>query len=97
MATIGRDRRVVAGHRNQRLVGSSFTLAVPACSEAVGIVRLVLMSSCANTGIGVAEIFEVSHEVSETFANVLVAEPDASQIVVHAEASGRAFDVVPVI
>lgn len=74
---------------------STMTLSVPARPEALGIVRLVLMSCGAAAGIDIDEIFARSHEVVESFTNALMSEPEASTIVIRTQVGAREVDLVP--
>lgn len=74
---------------------SSVMLSVPARPEALGIVRLVLMSCGAAAGIDIDEIFARSHEVVESFTNVLMSQPEASTIVIRTQVGARTVDLVP--
>lgn len=60
----------------------TLSLWVPARPEALGIVRLVLMSCGATAGVDIEKIFDRSQEVAEAFADALLATPDATKIVV---------------
>jgi hypothetical protein len=76
-------------------MNSTITLSVPARPEALGIVRLVLMSCGASAGIDIDEIFARSHEVVESFMNVLMSRPEASVIVIRTQTGAQAVDLVP--
>lgn len=75
---------------------STITLSVPARPEALGIVRLVLMSCGAAAGIDIDEIFARSQEVVESFTNTLVSQPEASSIVIRTQVGATDVDLVPV-
>ena len=72
---------------------SGLTLRVPARPEALGIVRLVLMSCGANSGLELKDIFALSREVAEAFTDMLVARPEARTIVIRADTGLRDVDV----
>ncbi|MGH2757930.1 MAG: hypothetical protein ACRDKJ_00030 [Actinomycetota bacterium] len=74
---------------------SAITLSVPARPEALGIVRLVLMSCGAAAGIDIDEIFARSHEIVESFTNVLMSQPEASTIVIRTQTGAHDVDLVP--
>lgn len=76
-------------------VTPTITLSVPARPEALGIVRLVLMSCGASAGVDIDEIFARSHEVVESFMNVLMSRPDASMIVIRTQTGAEAVELVP--
>jgi hypothetical protein len=75
---------------------TQLTLRVPARPEAIGIVRLVLMSCGAAAGIELDEIFARSHEMADAFASLLVDRPEATSIVISAHMEGREVDLVPI-
>lgn len=72
----------------------TITLSVPARPEALGIVRLVLMSCGAAAGVDIDEIFARSHEAVESFMNVLMSQPEASTIVIRTQTGAKAIDLV---
>lgn len=74
----------------------SLLLRVPARPEALGIVRLVLMSCGAAAGLSLKEIIAISREVADSFTDVLVAQPEAKTIVIRAQSGASAVDVAPV-
>ena len=76
-------------------MSSTVTLSVPARPEALGIVRLVLMSCGAAAGIDIDEIFARSHDVVESFTNVLMSQPEASTIVIRTQTGAQEVDLVP--
>ena len=90
-------RLTVVGGQLQPLGSpATITLHVPARPEALGIVRLILMSCGAAAGVAVDEIFARSHEVADAFANILVEQPEATSVVIRTQAGAADFEVVPV-
>lgn len=74
----------------------SLLLRVPARPEALAIVRLVLMSCGATAGLSLEEIISLSREVAASFADVLVAQPEAKAILIRAQNGASAVDVAPI-
>lgn len=89
----GRGLVVHDGHGKLERTTRQLTLRVPARPEAIGIVRLVLMSCGASAGIELDEIFARSHEIAEAFASLLVERPDVTSVVVCAQTGAREVDV----
>jgi hypothetical protein len=54
------------------------------------------MSCGATAGLALEEIFAISREAAESFADVLVAQPEARTIVVNVKSGARHVDVVPI-
>lgn len=75
---------------------STLTLSVPARPEALGIVRLVVMSCGAVAGLALQEIFSRSQEVARAFVDVLVTQPEASSVVIRTQARARDVDLVAI-
>jgi hypothetical protein len=75
---------------------STLTLSVPARPEALGIVRLVVMSCGAVAGLALEEIFGRSHEVARAFADVLVTQPEATSVVIRTQTRARDVDLVAI-
>lgn len=61
------------------------TLSVPARSEALGIVRIVLMSCGAAAGVRVDELMSSCNQVADAFTSVLVSLPEATNIVIRTQ------------
>jgi hypothetical protein len=85
------------GHNGFGRTSRRLTLRVPARPEAIGIVRLVLMSCGAVAGVELDEIFARTHEIADAFASLLVDQPDVNSVVICAQTGGRDVDVVPVL
>lgn len=90
-------KRPVVVTREARLSSrSTLTLSVPARPEALGIVRLVLMSCGAAAGRDLDEIFARSRDVASAFTSVLVNEPDAACVVIRTEMDSPGVDLMSV-
>jgi hypothetical protein len=74
----------------------SLTLHVPARPESLGIVRLVVMSCGASAGLALEEIFSLSRDVAEAFADILVTQPDARIVMIRTQTGASDVDLVPV-
>ena len=72
---------------------SALTLRVPARPEALSIVRLVLMSCGASAGLSLREIFSCSEDAVDAFTDVLMAEPNATSVVIRANPGMTELDL----
>jgi hypothetical protein len=91
-----RGRALIAREALQPFLplSSTLTLRVPARPEALGIVRLVLMSCGAAGGVELEEIFSRSHAVANAFTNILVHQPEATAIVMRIDSGAAEVDLV---
>lgn len=74
----------------------SLILHVPARPESLGIVRLVVMSCGASAGLALEEIFSLSRDVAEAFADLLVTQPDATTVLIRTQTGASDVDLVPI-
>lgn len=81
---------------NVSALPAPLTLKVPARPEALSIVRLVVMSCGAAAGLSVKEIFACSQEAAEAFADALVRDPEATNVVVRTQMGVHGVDLRPV-
>lgn len=88
---------LIVGESLQPLASpSTLTLRVPARPEALGVVRLILMSCGAAAGVPLEELFKRSQEVAEAFATILVEKPETTSVVVVAQAGASDVGLIPV-